>query len=71
MQPLGGADNEVCHFCHLRDPGVLCIYLHMEHSHVLIRKLSPIEEAFTISNEAFPLCVVGVLHLETIICGQG
>ncbi len=37
----------------------------MEHSAILIRKLSPIEEAFTISNEASPLCVVCVLHLES------
>lgn len=30
-----------------------------------IRKLSPIEQGFTISNDAYPLCVVCVLHLES------
>jgi NRPS condensation-like uncharacterized protein len=36
----------------------------MEHRNSRIRPLSAIEEAFTISNEAVPLCVTCVLHLS-------
>ena len=35
----------------------------MGHRHTLIRPLSPIEQAFTISNESSPLCIVCVLQL--------
>ena len=36
----------------------------MNQNNSLIRTLSPIEEAFTITNETFPLSVVCVLHLK-------